>query len=395
MSEIHNKLARILRTEPQVLLNMEEKMEKLTGKSDVLENILNENYSKINKRLSELGLKKESSYNQIYQALSSHIITLENKLWSSLGGSDSKLIVSRALALENPEAGFFIKKEKAIDMLCQNPPPNILKHFGYVSVDELVEKEGLESVYSALRFIESNDWMNNVFINSYNELTVDDFEEREVKLIVLDEKWFVAAEKFLEKKYHNVSHLKELGVIFVIPLKIDSQGELLRVFTLLLHYLNEVPYYSSLFKRFSRDDNFSEKLQSLLRGDVSDQKVDSQTPVWRIIQRYLAKDDPSDFRLGQLHVNPEAEHWYKAQVSLSKVPGFEDIINYDFVGDFWDNELISFDLIDLIISLVKKDKKYLYHQQEALWNKIFIEYIGRDKMNQLIEENIVKGFIEL
>jgi len=50
----------------------------------------------------------------------------------------------------------------------------------------------------------------------------------------------------------------------------------------------------------------------------------------------------------------------------------------------------------LVMSLVKKGEiKYLYHQQEALWNKIFVEYLGRDKMNELIEENIVDGFIKL
>ena len=61
-------------------------------------------------------------------------------------------------------------------------------------------------------------------------------------LKILEPQWLDVAEKFLEKKYHNVSHLKEFGVIFVIPLKIDMPGETLRLFTLILHYLNEVPW---------------------------------------------------------------------------------------------------------------------------------------------------------
>ena len=48
------------------------------------------------------------------------------------------------------------------------------------------------------------------------------------------------------------------------------------------------------------------------------------------------------------------------------------------------------------MSLVKKGEvKYLYHQQEALWNKIFSEYMGHEQMNSLIEDNIIKGFITL
>jgi hypothetical protein len=71
------------------------------------------------------------------------------------------------------------------------------------------------------------------------------------------------------------------------------------------------------------------------------------------------------------------------------------------VGDYYTStngseELISFNVIDLIMSLVSNGKMELYyHQQEALWNKIFVEYLGRDKMNQLIEENIISGFITL
>ena len=71
------------------------------------------------------------------------------------------------------------------------------------------------------------------------------------------------------------------------------------------------------------------------------------------------------------------------------------------MGDFFKDQngqeqLVSFDLTDLIMSLVKKGQvKYLYHQQEALWNRIFSEYKGRERMNELIEENIISGFVEL
>lgn len=226
-------------------------------------------------------------------------------------------------------------------------------------------------------------------------------------------KWLSVVEKFLEKKYHNISHLKEYGIIFVIPLPIDTPGETMRMFTLILHYLHEVPFYSALFRKFMKDDDFILKLQSLLRGDVSEDKMpDGGKLVWRVVQRYLAKDDKSDFRLFEPHVNPEAEHWFRAEEDLgrlSRMLGKNEgrlslgyWMGLDFVGDFFYStssgqaELVSFDLIDLIMSIVKKGEiKYLYHQQEALWNKLFSEYMGRERMNRLIEENIISGFIKL
>ncbi|MEK7659207.1 MAG: hypothetical protein AAB338_00940 [Patescibacteria group bacterium] len=381
-------------------------MSRITGQKGVVQKIIEENDRLVGEILAELGLSKENSAQEIHQALETRLADLEKKLPPEWQG-----FCEKALNLVENRAGFFIKKEKAVELLEKYPPRNLLDFFGYKNVRELVDKESFESVFSALRFTQSTGWMHKFFDEAYDVLKPEDFEERPIQLKVLEEKWLGVAESFLEKKYHNVSHLKELGIIFVIPLKIDTPGEVLRVFTLLLHYLNEVPFYSKLFRQFSKEPDFVEKMKSLLRGDVieiSNIKYQISKINWLIIQRYLAKDNLNDPRLFLPHVNPEAEHWYKAQESLAKLgPDFEFWKKLDFVGGFFrrssealakedGDELVSFDLVDLVMTLVKKgETKYLYHQQEALWNKIFIEYFGRDKMNKLIEQNIIKGYIEL
>lgn len=418
MSQAHNKLAKILRVEPEVLVNLEDKLSAITGKSGIIEKIVSENSLLVKRILQELGVIEENpNYETVYEALTKKLKHFDEHLYKFLDRPDlSKMSVvcgklcDAAIALNKPRRGFFIKKEKATSMLEKFPPQNLLNHFGYSSVAELVERQGFSSVFSSLRFAQDNEWMHKFFDQAYDDLTADDFEEREVELKVLEPQWLAVAEKFLEKKYHNVSHLKELGIIFVTPLPIDTDGETLRLFTLILHYLNEVPFYSKLFRKFSQGPDFIEKLKSLLRGDVSEDILPDHGKIsFRIVQRYLAKDDVSDFRLLEPHVNPEAEHWYKAESDLAKISSLDDGTNYsfgywqglDFVGDFFPKkdggeELLSFDLIDLIMSLVKKGEiKYLYHQQEALWNKIFIEYLGREKLEELVEENIIRGFINL
>jgi hypothetical protein len=150
-----------------------------------------------------------------------------------------------------------------------------------------------------------------------------------------------------------------------------------------------------------------------LRGDVpTDPLPDHGKLVWRIVQRYLAKDNLDDFRLFEPHVNPEADHWWHAEEDLGRLSrtlgrdhGQLDLgwwTGLDFVGEFFTDpytgktELVSLDLIDLLMSLTQGGvTEFLYHQQEALWNKIFIEYLGRDRMEELIQANLIKGFIEL
>ncbi|MDP3731191.1 MAG: hypothetical protein Q8R34_01705 [bacterium] len=438
LSEIHDKLAKVLRTDPQILLDLEKDMEALTGKSGIMEQVAEENRILVDRTLEELGLSRRASAEEIYRALITRLTHTDEHLSKFLDQPDlSKMskvcgkLCAAALWLNHPSKGFFIKKEKAIQMLEKFPPQNLLDFFGYGTVSELVDKKGFSSVFSALRFAQDTAWMHRFFDEAYNELIADDFEEREVELKVLEAEWLEVAEKFLDKKYHNVSHLKEFGVIFVIPLKIDTPGETLRLFTLMLHYLNEVPFYSKLFRAFAGNADFSSKLKSLLRGDVPEGQRPSFAPpsrsasdghskasegkpeiAIRIVQRYLAKDNPDDFRLADPHINPETEHWHKAEENLGRLTQAPELKGHafgywhglDFVGDFFSDGLegksgeilVSFDLIDLVMSLVKKGEiKYLYHQQEALWNKIFIEYLGREKLEELVEKNIIGGFIKL
>lgn len=412
----YNKLAKILRIKPEVLLNLDEKMSRLTDKNGVMEKIIEENEILVWRTLDELGVTREkATAATVYNVLVERLKHMDRDLFEFLDRPNLAQLsqicgkmCDTARVLNDPQKGFFLKKERAVTMLEKYPPQNILDWFGYKTVAELIEKEGFSSVFSALRFTQDQKWMHGFFEETYQDLTADDFEKRAVEIKVLETKWLEVAEKFLEKKYHNLSHLKELGIIFIIPLPIDTPGETMRMFTLLLHYLNEVPFYSNLFRKFSQQPRFGGNLQSLLRGDVPGGPIPAGLS-WRIVQRYLSKDNENDFRLFEPHVNPEAEHWYKATGDMAKMGAiFKEkghLLGFwrglDAVGDFFPDgkggeKLISFDLTDLVMGLMRKgETKFLYHQQEALWNKIFIEYLGRGKMDELIEENIIGGFISL
>jgi len=72
------------------------------------------------------------------------------------------------------------------------------------------------------------------------------------------------------------------------------------------------------------------------------------------------------------------------------------------VGDYFKDEigeevLVSFNLVDTVMSLVKEKEmiKYLYHHQEALWNKIFSEYFNQKKLEKFAQENLLKGYFEI
>jgi len=410
------KISQLLRMQDGGLAELFLKMEKLTGKTGVAEKISKENDEVVARKLGELGIDREKADAQYIEAeILKRAQAADNSFFEFLGKPDfSKQACCNVLTdvlkkTANVKKGFFIKEEKLRTFLFLNPPKNILSALGYASVDEMLKKEDLYEIFAALRFVENERWLNEFFFRPYHDLTADNFEERDVQIKVLSEKWGQIGEKFVGKKLHNISHLKEVGLVFIIPVKKENQvGQTLETFSLLLHYLHEIDFYCRLFRKYAARPNFGANLVRLVSGDVSAQILPKEGTTWRIIQRYLAKLDAQDPRLFEPHINPETVHWLKAEKEIDELAAKNPQLKLDFwrgvddfVGDFFPagrkgEELVSFDLLDNLISLTHGGiGKYLYHQQEALWNKIFIEFMGEEKLEEMLVENIEKGFIEL
>lgn len=414
----YEKIAKILRTDKDNIRIIEEKLEALTGKEGVMFKIVEENQSIIDSRLGLLGMSLKSSAKEIYDALIKKVEADNAAVHKFLGEpkatspEDWGKVLEATKNIIKPPKGFFLKKEKALDFLKNKPPLKVIRSLGYRNVDELIQNEDFFEIFSSLRFVEGAEWLNREFLPQYKTLKPDDFEEREIATVALSEKWASLAQEFIQKKHHNISHLKELGMIYVIPIALNISGETLRNFSLILHYFNEVAFYSSLFKKFSQDENtFSDNLISLLRGDVVDSRLEKTgKSQWMVIQRYLAKDDENDWRLFEPHINPEALHWERAERMLllisRELKGFASDLSFwhdlNWVGDYFKTDsgidvLVSFNLVDAAMDLVKQREmtKYLYHHQESLWNKIFIEYFGEEKMEEIMRENIILGRFEM
>lgn len=407
------KIAKILKTPKKGFFEFNAALERITGKPEVIESLFSENERIVGEKLFMLGISHRATAQEVYDALVSKVEADDLKVLQLIGHASLRGYAASVAVVDfvksvygGPRRGFFLKHEKARAFLRAVPPVNILKALKYETVDDMLKNEDLEEVYSALRFLEDPVWQNEVFFRQYETLTPDDFEEREIRMRALSEKWAPVAERFVAKKYHNVSHLKELGVIFVIPVFLGISGETLRLLALLLHYFHEVAFYADAFRERAKDaKTFSKGLVSMLRGDVIDKRLPDELPEvarprFLVVQQYLAKLDQHDWRLAEPRINPEALHWQRAEEDVMQIDG--DELRFwggaGWVGDFFktdlgEDSLISFNLGDVVMTLVKqKEVKYLYHQQEALWNKIFRDYFSADALEKAARENIVRGW---
>ena len=411
------KIAQLLRTPEETLAEVFSKMEKITGKTGVADKISEENRVVVEQKLKELGISQEKAdgpyveaeiLRKTSEADAAFFEFLGKSNFASQEGCQKLVDLVRGIKT-GPAKGFFIKEEKLKSFLYLNPPKNILRELNYKSVEEMLAKEDFYEIFAALRFVENERWLNEIFFRPYNDLVADNFEEREIKITVLSAKWESIGAKFVGKKLHNISHLKEVGMVFMIPMaKENFPGQSLETFSLILHYLHEIDFYCRLFKKYAVGLNFGSNLVKLVSGQVLSSRLSGESMNWRIIQRYLAKIDPQDPRLFEAHVNPETVHWFKAEKEMDELGqkhpelkldfwrGMDDFAGEVFPAGKRGEEIVSFDLLDNLISLTHGGLgKRLYHQQEALWNNIFIEFMGEEKLEEMLVENIEKGVIEL
>ncbi|MDX1535660.1 MAG: hypothetical protein R3346_02800 [Candidatus Spechtbacterales bacterium] len=421
MSSAKTKLHKIAKVTPEVFQKLEKDMKDILGKEGVVEQMEKDVDAHIEGRLDALGLTWESSAEEVIEALTEQIKKDEDAVYDFLKITREDLstpkgthkvfdkIRQASFNIATEHEGYFLKKEKAEEILRAHPPEGTIEYLHYANVEELLEKEDIMEIMSALRFTENEEWMHKAFDVAYSDFTFDDFEKRSIELRVLSPQWKEIAEKFVAKKHHNVSHLKEFGVIFLNPINQGVPGALMRDFTLFFHYFHEIAFYSRLFEYHSASPEFAEKLKSFLRGDVPE-KDSVEKGEWLIVQRYLWKVDPNDPRLFLPRVNPESLHWRKGEddaVAFGekwKEIGLEFWDDLDWVAGYFKDkdgkeQFISFDLEDTTFSLAANSAgdptHFNYHQQEALWNEAFRRYVGKEERYKLILKNFDKGSIKL
>lgn len=352
--------------------------------------------------MRELGLDPaDTSGKEYYLSLLARIEQDNERVTKLIGGTDSSdvaqlvpLMIKAAESVPFDRNVFVLKHSKAKELLGKMPPKQLMKKLGYTDLDELFQNEDFDEIYTALRFSEGSEWLNN-----YNELfktvTADDYEERQIRIVQMDhDKYVDLAEHFTEKKLHNVTHTKELGVIVVVPLRAThSKGLTLKTLPLLLHYLNEVKLYSSFFKLKATQPNFGSIVVDTLIADPGNaSQMAGQYVHWRVIQRYFGKlKDESHKEAFEPHVHPEDLHWRRAEELLYEIdPEMKFWQNRDWVGLLFDGGPVTANFVDVALSYANNipyENRYVYHFRESLWNEIFMRYMSHENLeNQILQQ---------
>lgn len=393
--------------EPLFSLSLKQ-LEEASGKQGVDTKLIGDIIEKTHEATRRLGLDhKDTTGRELYHALLAKVKEHDEHLARAIGGDNAEdvqqllpLIKNAVEAADIPKSCWVLRRSVAREMLRKSPPPTIMKLLGYRSVDSMLKHENLAEIYGALRFAETPDWLNK-FNEQYRSLTPSDFETRDIEFVVMPhERWGDIAEGFVAKKRHNITHLKELGVILMLPVKLRKlPGITITAMPLVFHYVNEIRLYSAFFKLEQVKKDFGKIFVNTLIADPGKAAVMAGNHVhWRVIQRYFGKLEKEYHpEIFEPHVQPEDLHWRKAEEVLYKIdPELGFWRDMDYVGRFEDGRPISFNLMDVSVgycTAASYEKRVIYHFRESLWNEIFMRYMGQKTLEQQVLQQLDNDMI--
>lgn len=386
--------------EPLFRLSLKQ-LEKASGHPAADIRLASEIIQKANRATAALGLDpKDTSGPELYHALINKIKEHDAHLAEQMGGSATESPTSLIPKIKSTveKAGtnrqvWVLKRAVAKEFLRKTPPKNIMKHLGYRSVDSMLKREELFEIYGALRFAEDGQWLED-FNKHYSRLKPSDFETREIEIVIMPfDRWADICEEFVHKKKHNITHLKEMGVILMLPVKVKLlPGMATWSGSLVFHYINEIRLYSAYFKLKQVRPDFGKIFVDTLIADPDMGPIMAGHNIhWRVIQRYFGKlEHEYHPEIFEPHVQPEDLHWRRAEAELYKIdPELKFWQGLDYVGLMFDGRPVTFNMMDIAASYTNQtpyEEREIYHFRESLWNETFMRYLGQ----KTLEEQVLK-----
>ena len=353
-------------------------------------------------KMRELGLDpKYTNGRELYHALFGLVKLHDSFLAKRLGIKDHsdvqevlRAIEKHAGSLPVPQTTWAIKHSAIKRLLKAMPPKKVMKALHYRSLDSMLKRESVSELLGGARFAESLEWQQK-FAKQYAKLTPADFETRKIEVIYFDpKKWNGVADEFVRQTRHTVGHLKEVGAILLAPLPIKSlPGITITTLPFVLHYMNEIRTYAAYFKTQQVSSAFGETLVKTLVEDPSEHASMAGHGVhWRVIQRHYGRTNRY-IEFFEPHLSVDDMTWHSAEMALFRLePALYFWHGIDYVGIVHDERPVSFNLLDMAISVVNNltyGYQSIHHMRTSLWHELFTRYLAQPSLEHQVLKQLV------
>lgn len=390
--------------EPLFSISMRQ-LENASGNQGVDVRLTAEIIHKAHHAHKSLGLDPhDTTGEELYAALLALIEKHDTFLARRLGADDPTNVqdVLRRIRIASsnvhmPRRGWFMKHSVAKRLLKATPPKQVMKALHYRSIDSMIKREPVAELMVAVRALESPKWQH-AFLAKYKKLKPIDFETRDIEVIQFDAKrWGTSTEAFVRSNHHNLTHLKELGVIALLPLPVEKlPGITVTVFPLVLHYMNEIRLYSAYFKLQQVRPNFGEIVTETLTTDPKEHvNIAGQPLHWRVVNRHFGRYGRLLPEMFEPHVRLEDLEWRKAEAVLYELePALHFWHDLDFVGSLYDGVPVSYNLMDMAVCYVNRlpyERRAVGHMRQSLWSEVCQRYLAQPMLERQVLRQLDDG----
>lgn len=323
---------------------------------------------------------RDTTSHELYMSLRQRVKDDNERIGRSIGiehpnavGEASPRIIA-AIRSEFASAQCFVPKTSRIKtMLKHNPPKKVMESLHYRSIDSMLKHEQTNHLVMIARYIEDDAW-NERHEAELAMLTASDFESRNIEIFWLDKAVLVDAFAKTNVQHHLVIHAKEVGCVAIAPTTekvINSYT--IRTVSLLVHYIQELLYFSSYAKVVMTDQAFGKQYARAIVGEHDSHFQLAQYPLhWRSMHYAVHEGKFSD--VFPPHVSSDDWHTKRANDTLHAI---NDVV------DFWrdysyviggEEDYVSANVIDVAID----------DSLNAVFGSHSLKYAQRDLQQELL-----------
>lgn len=323
----------------------------------------------------------DSTGPEIYAALLNRVHVDDKRLAEIIGASSMsdmmKKVTKMAAQSKLGKNVWVLKQAAAKELLCHQPPVQLMKHLGFRSVNSMLRRTNIDEIYPLALVYESNVWWRKLF-KQFDSLTHSNFEHRDVKIIVLNEKY--------SELVTGVSFASEIGVI-ILPSTDNERGYTLHTLLELYHALNVIRFVSTFLKTRAARPDYGQIAGQFLLGEHESATMAGHEVPWRVVHRHLARAEKS------LETDPYVYEddltWYQAEEALAEIePAMKFWLGLEYVGAVYNGRPISFNLVDVVKNYVN-NTQYSERRSDYLSKALLDEVLLRYMQSKILRRQVI------
>jgi hypothetical protein len=394
------KLANLLNQSEVAVSSAIHKLENLSGFMGKDIKLLADISNNARAKMTSLGLDPNDTHgSELFHALLTRYERDENLLCQSLGVKNvtAEEFAGKIAAFvghtDMPKNVWALKRSVAKNLIKTHPPKQLMKKLNYRSVDSLLKRENICSIYAATTHTESGRWQKE-FWRSFSKLTAADFENREAEVVVLNSKRW----KLVGQNLHMIENVSALGATVVWPSPSIQRVGSIGLSLLLAHHINSLRVSSAYIRLHQVENNFGFILKKICIIGIENPTELSHMPIsWKtVFQHYGETSDESFHEVFESHILQDDIKLNKEIQALSKLnPVFIWWSGHEHVAANLHGQHVSLNLMDVMASYIanlKYEQRSLVHFRNSLWHNIIDKYMEAEGVKSLLMSKI--GFME-